>query len=324
MADIQSPNPVAAKQKIDDALEILKAIGMPRGQQNERSALTSLALLDLKLGMSWAEIQDPLIGITPIMDFCRDHYGRQYAPNTRKTFRRQTMHQFVEAGLVVSNPDDPGRPVNSPKYCYQIEPAALELLRTYGTPAWADNLSSYLRSVETLKHRYARARDLKMVPVTLAEGKEIYLTPGDHSRLVKAIIDEFAPRFVPGGHVIYVGDTGDKWRYFDEAALRSLGVTVDVHGKMPDVVIYHGEKDWMVLIEAVTSHGPVDAKRREELATLFRDTRPVLVYVTAFLTRRDMARYISEISWATEVWVQEAVTHLIHFNGERFLGPYDS
>ncbi len=323
MADIQSPNPVAAKQKIDDALEILKALGMPRGQQNERSALTLLALLDLRPEMPWAEAGDPLMGITPIMDFCRDHYGRQYAPNTRETFRRQTMHQFVDAGLAVPNPDDPSRPVNSPKFCYQIEPTALKLLRVYGTPAWADNLKTYLRSVETLKQRYARARELKMVPVTLAEGQEVYLTPGAHSKLVKAIVDEFAPRFVPGGYVIYVGDTGDKWRYFDEGALRALGVTVDVHGKMPDVVIHHVEKDWLVLIEAVTSHGPVNAKRREELAALFQGARSGLVYVTAFLTRSDMARYIGDISWETEVWVQEAGTHLIHFDGKRFLGPYD-
>jgi len=323
MADIQSPDPVAAKQKIDDALEILKTLGMPRGQQNERSALTLLALLDLKPETPWAEAGDPLMGITPIMDFCRDHYGKQYAPNTRETFRRQTMHQFVDAGLAVPNPDDPSRPVNSPRFCYQIEPTALRLLRTCGMPAWADNLKTYLGSVVTLKQRYARARELKMVPVTLAEGQEVYLTPGAHSRLMKAIVDEFAPRFVPGGYVIYVGDTGDKWRYFDEEALRALGVTVDVHGKMPDVVIHHVEKDWLVLIEAVTSHGPVNAKRREELAALFQDARPGLVYVTAFLTRSDMARYIGDISWETEVWVKEAGTHLIHFDGKRFLGPYD-
>ena len=139
-------------------MEILKALDLPTGQQNERSALTLLALLDLRPETPWAEAKDPLMGITPIMDFCRDHYGRQYAPNTRETFRRQTMHQFVDAGLAVPNPDDPSRPVNSPKFCYQIEPTALELLKTYGTPAWGDGLKAYLRSVETLRQRYARAR----------------------------------------------------------------------------------------------------------------------------------------------------------------------
>ena len=126
MADIESQDPVSAKQRIDEALEILKALGLPRGQQNERSALTLLALLDLKSETPWTGASAPLIGITPIMDFCRDHYGKSYAPNTRETFRRQSMHQFVEAGLAVPNPDKPDRPVNSPKFCYQIEPTARE------------------------------------------------------------------------------------------------------------------------------------------------------------------------------------------------------
>lgn len=157
MEDIHTPDPVAAKQKVDEALKILKLLGLPRGQQNERSALTLLALLSLTSENSWSEAQAPRMGITPIMDFCREHYGRQYAPNTRETFRRQTMHQFVQAGLAVPNPDDPTRPVNSPKFCYQIEPAALNLLKTFGAPAWPDSLSRYLESVETLKQRYARA-----------------------------------------------------------------------------------------------------------------------------------------------------------------------
>ena len=176
--------------------------------------------------------------------------------------------------------------------------------------------------MKTLKQRYARERKMKMIPVTLADGRKTYLTSGDHSQLMKAIIEEFAPRFAPGGRVIYLGDTGDKWGYFDEETLRDLGVTVDAHGKMPDVVIYYSEKDWLLLIEAVTSHGPVDAKRRVELGRLFQTARPGIVYVTAFLTRSDMARYLSDISWETEVWVREAATHLIHFDGKRFLGPY--
>ena len=324
MADIVSPDPVAAKQKVNEALTILELLGFPRGQLNDRSALTLLALLELEPKMSWSQAKSPLKGITPLMDFCRETYGKNYAPNTRETVRRQTMHQFIDAGLVVANPDDPSRPINSPKFCYQIEPTALKLLRSFGTEHWTGKLEKYLASVETLKNRYARARNLSMIPVTLAEAKMVYLTPGEHSKLVQAVIEEFAPRFVPGGRVLYVGDTGNKWRYFDRDALQALGVSLDIHGKMPDVVIHHVAQDWLVLVEAVTSHGPVDPKRRQELAALFKDARPGLVYVTAFLTRSDMARYVGAISWETEVWVQEASAHLIHFDGEKFLGPYEA
>jgi hypothetical protein len=150
------------------------------------------------------------------------------------------------------------------------------------------------------------------------------LSPGEHSELIRAIIEEFAARFVPGGQLVYAGDTGDKWGYFDEALLAKLGVTVDPHGKMPDVVLFFPERNWLLLIESVTSHGPVDGKRHEEPKRLFSGSQAGLVYVTAFPNRPLMSRYLGEIAWETEVWVADAPSHLIHFNGERFLGPYAS
>lgn len=321
MAD--DDDPLQAQQKIDNALEILKALGMPRGQQNERSALTLLALLDLKPHGAWNVLQRPLMGITPIMDYTRENYGREYAPNTRETFRRQTMHQFVEAGIALYNPDDPTRPVNSPKACYQISEEAFQVIEKFGTDKWQATLDTYLEGQETLAAKWAKHREMQMIPVKVAEGKEISLTPGAHSELIKDIIAEFAPRFAPGAEVIYVGDTGDKVGYFEAGRLAALGVTVDQHGKMPDVVLYFKEKGWLLLVESVTSHGPVDGKRHNELAALFAGSTPGLVYVTAFPNRAIMGRYLGEIAWETEVWCADAPTHLIHFNGERFLGPYE-
>jgi hypothetical protein len=162
-----------------------------------------------------------------------------------------------------------------------------------------------------------------LVPVTISKDEKIQLTPGKHSELIKRVIEDFCPRFVPGGQIIYVGDTGSKWGYFNKAKLEELGTKVDSHGKMPDAVIYDLKMNWLFLVEAVTSHGPVDSKRRIELEKLFKNSKADLVYVTAFSTRSEMARYLPEISWETEVWVVEAPSHLIHFDGTRFLGPYD-
>lgn len=322
MANGTDIDPLLAQQKIDEALSIVKKLGLPRGQHNERSALTLLAILNLASDDDWAESERPLIGITPIMEFSRNFYGKEYAPNTRETFRRQTMHQFVAAGIALYNPDEPSRPVNSPKACYQISPAAYDVVVTLGMDAWDDALAKFLDEQETLSAQYAKERDMAMIPVTVAEGKEINLTPGVHSALIRDIIDEFAPRYAPSSEVIYVGDTGEKAGYFLEGRLAELGVTVDQHGKMPDVVLYFVEKGWLLLIESVTSHGPVDGKRHAELAELFKYAKPGLVYVTAFPDRGIMGKYLSDISWETEVWCADAPTHLIHFNGERFLGPY--
>jgi len=311
-----------AARKIKEALTVLDALGLPRQQQNERSALTLLSLLNLKPGDAWEMASDPLMGITPMMDFFAEHYAKKYAPNTRETVRRQTVHQFVQSGLVVPNPDKLSRPTNSPKAVYQIEPSALKLLRGFGKPGWKMQLGRYLLTVETLKKRYARERDKRRIPVKLTAGKEISLSPGGQNVLVKRIIDDFCQLFTPGGHIIYVGDTQTKWAYFDPDALSAIGVEIEEHGKMPDVVVHHVEKGWLVLIEAVTSHGPVNPKRRQELKELFAGSKVGLVFVTAFLERRAMLKYFDDISWETEVWVAESPTHLIHFNGERFLGPY--
>ena len=151
-------------KNIEAAHQIIISLGLPRAQQNERSALSLLALLNLTPGKPWAEAENPLVGITPIMDWAREHYGKEYAPNTRETFRRQTMHQFCDAGVALYNPDKPDRPVNSPKAVYQVEPAALKLLRSFGSDQWHDNLTAYLAERETLVAKYAMEREQNRIP----------------------------------------------------------------------------------------------------------------------------------------------------------------
>jgi hypothetical protein len=163
---------------------------------------------------------------------------------------------------------------------------------------------------------------MQRLPVILPDGQKIKLSPGGQNVLVKKIIEDFCALFTPGGKIIYVGDTQSKWSLYDAKAVTTLGVTIEEHGKMPDVVVHYVKKNWLVLIEAVTSHGPVNPKRRRELKKLFSKSSAGLVFVTAFLNRHAMLKYLTDISWETEVWVAESPTHLIHFNGERFLGPY--
>ena len=315
-------DPIVAKHKVSQAIAILKDVGLPPKQQNERSALTLLALLDLEPTATWSDAKDPLIGITPMMEFMSEHYGKTYAPNSRETVRRQTVHQFLQAGVILINPDKPDRATNSGDTVYQVEPTFLQLVRQFGSQTWEPNLQIYLASVQTLQERYANARVMERIPVYLTDGTSLTLSPGGQNVLVKLIIEEFCPRFTPGAQVLYVGDTGDKDAYFDRDALEGLGVVVEEHGKLPDVIVHHQDKGWLVLIEAVTSHGPIEPKRHTELRELFHSSSAPIVYVTAFLSRQAMARYVDDIAWETEVWVADHPTHLIHFNGERFLGPY--
>ena len=111
------------------------------------------------------------------------------------------------------------------------------------------------------------------------------------------IINEFCPRFTPEAVPIYVGDTDEKWAHFDKERFDALDVTLDPHSKMPDVVVHLEAKDWLVLIEAVTTHGSVDPKCHIEFNAIFAGARPSLVFVSACLTRKDLMRFLDQIAW---------------------------
>jgi len=187
---------------------------MPKGQQNDRTALCLLALLNLTQRKKWKDVQAPLIGITPMMDFARDYYGAEYAPNTRETFRRSSVHQLVQAGIVLQNPDDISRSVNSPKTVYQLTPETVRLLKEYGSRIWKRSLAVYLKKQGSLAKRYAKARKMKLIPVRMKDGQTLHLSPGKHSQLTQEVITQFVPRFMPGADLLYIGDTKKKWAYF--------------------------------------------------------------------------------------------------------------
>lgn len=311
------------EKRIAEALSVLEELGMPKEQLNDRTAICLLALLDLPINKKWSEAKNPLLGIRAILDFAREKLDTNYAENTRESVRKYSVKQLVAAGILLHNPDDPGRPVNSSDNCYQIEKHALALLQQFGKKIWRKSLDAYLAERGTLAKKYAKERDSHKIPLKLPNGKKITISAGPHSDLIRAVIENFGPHFVPGGELVYVGDTGTKWGWFDKDLLESIGVVVGKHGKMPDVVIYYREKNWLVLVEAVASSGPVDGGRHVELAELFKDSRAGLVYVTAFPDRGEIFRkFLAVVAWETEVWCASDATHLIHFNGVRFLGPY--
>jgi type II restriction enzyme len=309
-------------QQIAAARWALTQMNFDAERSNERSALVLLALLGLTPDTAWTQARNPLMRTVEIMDWLREHYDKDYKPNTRETIRRFTLHQFADAMLVEQNPDQPDRPVNSPKWCYRVQAKALPVLRSVGEAAFAEHLRLYLVEIPGLRDTYARARDLHRIPVTLPDGSAVTLSPGGQNTLLKQMVEEFCAYFTPGGRVLYIGDADAKWQVFDARELAALGVTVDQHGKMPDLVVHMPDRNWLVLLEAASSHGPVDAKRHRELARLFRGSTAGLVYVSCFPTREEMRRYLAQIAWETEVWCADNPTHLIHFNGERFLGPY--
>jgi hypothetical protein len=308
--------------KIEEAQEILKALGLPPAQYNEMAALTFLAICNIKENDKWSHAKRQSLGVTKgIMTFVNDNYGKSYAPNTRETFRRQVLHQFVHARLVDYNPDDPTLPVNSPKTHYALTPEVLEVAKKYKTKGWQNALKKFHETVGKLSEIYWKERDLHKIPVTLQNGKTIKLSAGKHNEVQAAIVEQFAPRFTNGGTLLYLGDTAKKDFFVDKKCLQELGVPIDQHDKLPDVIIYDDKRKWLFLIEAVITHGPVSPKRLLELEDFLKNCKVGKVYVTAFPDGTVFKKHSSNIAWETEVWLMDAPDHMIHFNGDRFIGP---
>lgn len=308
--------------KVAEAKHILESLGLPPARRNEMSALTLLALCGLRPGDPWRQARRYSLTVTKgIMMFVEREYGRAYAPNTRETFRRQVLHQFVQAHVADYNPDAPDLPTNSPRAHYALSAAALAVVRTYKTRRWKSSVQEFVSRRESLLAVHTKKRAGHSVPVRMADGAVLKLSPGKHNSLQAAVVEAFGPRFAPGAHLLYLGDTAKKNLHTDVERLAGLGVSLSEHGKLPDVILYDEKRDWLFLIEAVTSHGPVTPKRVAELEEIFGRSAAGRVYVSAFLDFSEFRKHLAAIAWETEVWLAEMPDHLIHFNGDKFLGP---
>jgi hypothetical protein len=206
--------------KIDEAIDILQQMGVPRQQQNERSGLTLLALLDVKKRASWRSAKQRVLRIHDILLFMKEQYDRDYAENTRETIRRQTIHQFEQAGIVVRNPDDPARATNSPKTVYSISDEALHVIRSYNTAKWNATLKTFVAEKGKLAEKYRKQREQHKISIKVADAT-LSFSSGTHNELQARIIDTLHPRFFPEAVLLYVGDTAHKMLYIKENCWRS-------------------------------------------------------------------------------------------------------
>lgn len=302
--------------KIEDAKSILEALDVPDKQQNNMCGYVLLALAGLKEGEDWAAARNKWIGIHYVIAFIKEQYHVVYAENSRETLRKQAMHHFRNAAFI----EDNGKATNSPNYCYRLTGEMLKLVQSYGGCRWQAELELFSKNHESLISLYSAKKTMRKIPVKI-NGKELTLSNGKHNQLQKEIIEEFAPRFAPGSECLYLGDTTKKDLVKETETLRKLGFDVSVHDKMPDVILYAREKDWLYFVEAVTSVGPMEPRRVKELEEMTEGVTSGKIYVTAFLDFKTYKRFSESLAWETEVWLAEMPDHMIHLNGDKFMGP---
>lgn len=318
------------RELILEALQILDAAGVPLEgltvRRLEKMAMSFLAVANMKPAQSWSEVAQPkdkhVLRTREIIAFINDNYEEQISPGSYDDIRRKDLLRPVGMGLVIKSANNEKADTNDGTRGYAISEAFSHLASTFGTDDWAKTIANFEVDQEYIDRLEGR-RDLAKLPVELPGGATIKLDDGPHNRIQMAVIDDFLPRYGYDAEVYYIGDTSDKKAIKSDADLEGLGLNVADRGMLPDIIAFSKSKKWLYLIEAVHSSNPLNPERCIELSrTLLKDCPFGVVYVTAFLTKRDFVRWGTQIAWETEVWIADSPEHMIHFNGDKFIGPH--
>lgn len=302
--------------KLEEAKNILNELKVPPKQQSDLCGYVILAMADIKKNDEWANATNKWIRIHDVIAFIREFYEVSYAENSRETFRKQAMHHFRNAAFI----EDNGKATNSPNYRYRLTDEMLLLVKTFQSNRWKEQKSNFLKSHQNLIDLYSSKKAVRKMPVKI-NGGDFKFSPGKHNQLQKLIIEEFAPRFAENSECLYVGDTIQKDLVKNEEELRELGFEITLHDKMPDVVLYSEDKNWIYFIESVTSVGAMEPKRIKEIEEMTENVSAGKIYVTAFLDFKTFKKFSETLAWETEVWIADMPDHMIHLNGDKFLGP---
>lgn len=302
--------------KIEEARTLLKELNVPQKQQADLCCYVLLAMSDIKENSNWSNATNDWIRIHDVLVRTKEYYGVAYAENSRETFRKQAMHHFRNAAFI----EDNGKATNSPNYRYRLTKEMLSFIQSYGSRRWEDEKEKFLSSHETLIDFYAAKRTMGKTAIRINK-EEFTFSHGKHNELQKAIIEEFAPRFAPDSECVYVGDTAKKDLVKNTEKLNELGFTITLHDKMPDVILYSKEKNWLYFVEAVTSVGAMEPKRIKEVEEMTENVSAERIYITAFLDFKTFKKFSESLAWETEVWIADLPDHMIHLNGNKFLGP---
>lgn len=312
------------QELINTSLYILDVFGIPLDatqRRLERMAIAFLASGDIKKITDFKNVKDLNSGYAlktrEIINYVNKHFGENISSGSYDDIRRKDLKLLTVAEVVLQS--NPNSATNDSTRGYSINPTYAELIRKFGIVNWEELVADQLKNIEPLSKKLRREREIVKVNVTLPSGGELTFSAGEHNDLQKAIIEDFLPRYGYGAEVLYVGDTSDKYLYLEKEKLDFFEIS---HEELPDVIAYSKEKNWIYLIEAVHSSGPINELRLVQLQKLTKYCKADIIYITAFLNRLKFRQFMTDIAWETEVWIADNPDHLVHFNGDKFLGPY--
>ncbi|NEQ81667.1 MAG: restriction endonuclease [Moorea sp. SIO2I5] len=318
------------KQLINEALYIISKLGVPlEGLSQrclERIAMAFLAVANVKSSSDWANVKgydgSHSLRTREIINYWNSHFYENISDSSYDDIRRKDLKLLVLSGIIISSAGNPNAARNDSRRSFALSTEYAPLIKGFKVNSWETDIEDFLANKVTLKEKLSSKRNVTLIPISFPSGRRYEFSPGKHNQLQKAVIEEFLPRYGYGAEVLYIGDTANKFLHLEKERLEELNFFELSHGELPDIVAYSKQKNWLYLIEAVYSSGAISPVRLLELKKLTEQCTVDSIFVTAFLDRNTFRQFAPDIAWETEVWIADAPDHLIHFNGDKFLGPY--
>ncbi len=315
-----------------DAIEILGGVGVPiddlTPRRLEKMSMSFLSLCGVNKASSWDKtkslVDGHILRTREIIEYINENFEEKISSGSYDDIRRKDLVRPVGMGLIVKSANKPDADTNDGTRGYALEDRFSDLVKSFGTEQWQGKLDSFEIDQDYID-QFESKRESKKIEVKLEEGVTIALDDGPHNQIQKAIVEEFLPIFGHAATVLYIGDTSEKKMHKYSEKMKEIGLDIADRGMLPDIIAFSDSKKWVYLIEAVHSSNPLNAERCIELKrTVLNDCPYGVVFVTAFLSRKDFSKWMPQIAWETEVWLADNPNHMIHFNGDRFLGPHAS
>lgn len=266
--------------------------------------------------MAWREaslrpVTDPII-------------GRWYAANTRESIRDETLREgLIRTGAVRERG---GLPTTSPAPRYALDPDFAALfdpgLAAEGLDAaiaaWQEQYLSAggLARVAILRRGAVAAED--RVLVTFPNGETRHMEPGPSSVISKAVVEQFAPRFLETPGVIWLSESRNKVVARDDELAQAIGLEIQPNLNLPDLILVDlgSAEPLIVFVEVVASSGSVSESRKDALLSLATEAgfaESQVAFVTAFADRNHAAfkRSVSELAWRSFAWFMAEPDHIM-------------
>lgn len=289
--------------------------------------IMTVAVAEMNDNRKWRNASEDYHGTHHIVKYINENFPNKagldnapYAENSRETFRKYNIKPWITAGILEPKA---GLSTNDKDNSYRFTSYFAALIRTYGTEQWEEKLSDYMSTYQSYREYLKQTKSVERNYRAEYNGINIELKKSPHNKLQLQILKELLPLISEGKpELLYIGDAVDRDLWQKDDRLKELGIYVlSGSGNLPDIIAYDSVNKRILFIEAFHSTGPFTIDRVNTIRNLCKcEPGTEAAFITAFDTTAKMLKNYKNVAWETDIWTAEEPTHLLHKNGDKFMG----